>query len=302
MLPDNRPARMCFSPVHGRHLWDGVASAAECQKAVAVAQRAMRRCCDNDGDHGKLFPPHLPEAGVFLGDDGFALFTDLRQRMADRVGAAYEGPIEPVACLLSWISGPATSAPADEEELRSFDWRRDAADGTFAPHVDKANQSEYDISALLYLSTSGEDFTGGLFAFNDADCDRLVEPRAGRLLAFTSGFENLHQVRPVHTGERLVLSVWFRREVRGDPSPHRHEPAATAKPPVLVRLRKGGHPGAGADGKSLRAHASFESSQTPGCSPPKPGSMTSLAPLSPRHCQSWRLSALSSKSRRNGCR
>ena len=231
-LPDDRPAALCRnsaellmgeSPAH-RHLWDSVASVEECQRAVELAQRAMRRCCDNDGDHGKLFPPHVPEASHFLGDDGFALFSDLRQRVALQVAAAC-GPVVPVASLLSWISGSAATIDAGGAsdagaggssdaggELRSYDWRRDATHGTFAPHVDQANQSDYDISALLYLSTFGVDFHGGLFAFNDTDCDRLVEPKAGRLLAFSSGFENLHQVRPVHSGERLVLSVWFRRE------------------------------------------------------------------------------------------
>ena len=231
-LPDDRPAVLCRTsaellmneaPAH-RHLWDSVASVEECQRAVEVAQRAMLRCCDNDGDHGKLFPPHVPEASHFLGDDGFALFSELRQRVALQAAAAC-GPVVPAASLLSWISGSAAAIDAggasDADaggandaggELRSYDWRRDATHGTFAPHVDQANQADYDISALLYLSTFGVDFRGGLFAFNDTDCDRLVEPKAGRLLAFSSGVENLHQVRPVHAGERLVLSIWFRRE------------------------------------------------------------------------------------------
>ena len=71
----------------------------------------------------------------------------------------------------------------------------------------------YDVSTLLYLSTHSIDFSGGLFAFNDPDEDRLVEPVAGRLVAFDSGFDNLHQVRPVLAGERFVLSIWYRRVV-----------------------------------------------------------------------------------------
>lgn len=78
--------------------------------------------------------------------------------------------------------------------------------------MDKANLPAYDVSALLYLSTQGECFEGGYFAFNDADADRLVKPIAGRLLTFSSGFSNLHQVRPVLTGDRVVLSVWFSLE------------------------------------------------------------------------------------------
>ena len=36
-----------------------------------------------------------------------------------------------------------------------------------------------------------------------------VEPIAGRLLSFCSGFQNVHQVEP--RGRRLVLSMWYRR-------------------------------------------------------------------------------------------
>ncbi len=115
-----------------------------------------------------------------------------------------------------------------------------------AASVDQVNVSTYEFSSLLYLNTvamterdarspaavagpapdvasSGNSFEGALpteidsqfhgawFAFNDEDCDRLVAPRAGRLLAFTSGFENLHQVQPIQNGNRFALSVWFRR-------------------------------------------------------------------------------------------
>lgn len=92
-----------------------------------------------------------------------------------------------------------------------------------AGSVDQVNVSEYEFSSLLYLNTvrtenfasndgaSANSFEGAWFAFNDEDCDRLVAPRAGRLLAFTSGFENLHQVQPIRNGDRFALSVWFKR-------------------------------------------------------------------------------------------
>jgi predicted 2-oxoglutarate/Fe(II)-dependent dioxygenase YbiX len=77
-------------------------------------------------------------------------------------------------------------------------------------HVDKANIASYDYSALLYLTTGGGvDFLGGDFAFIDPGVDRIVEPVAGRLLTFTSGLENLHQVRRVTHGARFVLAMWF---------------------------------------------------------------------------------------------
>jgi hypothetical protein len=109
-------------------------------------------------------------------------------------------------------------------------------------HVDKANIASYDYSALLYLNTHNEretgrdgdregyrentreggrrsedgvldtlgtTFGGGEFAFVDGDADRVVQPRAGRLVAFTSGLENLHRVEKVTRGTRYVLAMWF---------------------------------------------------------------------------------------------
>ena len=92
-----------------------------------------------------------------------------------------------------------------------------------AASVDQVNVSDYEFSSLLYFNTvspehsvsdektSVNSFEGAWFAFNDEDCDRLVAPRAGRLLAFTSGFENLHQVQPIRKGNRFALAAWFRR-------------------------------------------------------------------------------------------
>ena len=50
---------------------------------------------------------------------------------------------------------------------------------------------------------------GGAFAFLDEDADRLVAPRCGRLLSFSSGLENPHRAEEVTEGERMVLALWF---------------------------------------------------------------------------------------------
>jgi hypothetical protein len=83
------------------------------------------------------------------------------------------------------------------------------------PHVDKENTAHYDYSGLVYLSNSGDDFTGGDLAFIDRDPSsgktvaNTVQPRAGRLATFTSGSENVHHARKVETGVRYVMSMWF---------------------------------------------------------------------------------------------
>ena len=39
----------------------------------------------------------------------------------------------------------------------------------------------------MYLNNFGTDFEGGEFEFIDDDAARIVEPRVGRLILFTSG-------------------------------------------------------------------------------------------------------------------
>ena len=64
-------------------------------------------------------------------------------------------------------------------------------------HVDRANVASYDYSAVLYLNSQGEGFEGGDFCFIDAEGDEVLEPRAGRCVLFSSGFEHLHRVETV---------------------------------------------------------------------------------------------------------
>ena len=215
----DRPVSVCFESIHGRQMWRDVASIDECRRAADATRAAMIVASDTDGD-GRIFPPDAPTAESYLGAGGLALILSMRERVDERVHEQY-GSVERAGCLLSWISGRSKREGVRGGEqaqaqlpLRSFNWLTDPISGTFAPHVDRANVPEYEISTLLYLSTAGVDFEGGAFAFNDPDADRLVEPSAGMLLAFCSGFRNLHQVRPVSFGERFVLSTWYRRSSR----------------------------------------------------------------------------------------
>jgi Rps23 Pro-64 3,4-dihydroxylase Tpa1-like proline 4-hydroxylase len=81
------------------------------------------------------------------------------------------------------------------------------------PHIDKDNTPHYDFSGLLYLADYEEEFTGGMFAFIDKKTTmkriQEIEPARGRLVMFTSGKENFHQVRKVKNGTRYLMSMWF---------------------------------------------------------------------------------------------
>jgi len=114
---------------------------------------------------------------------------------------------------------------------------REIHDQYWWPHSDKENTPHYDYSGLLYLSDYGIDFTGGLFSFlspknettdvNEIRSmlengptsgkgvkdlwreDLIVEPSAGRFVAFTAGTDSIHRVGKVKSGERYVMSMWF---------------------------------------------------------------------------------------------
>ena len=80
-------------------------------------------------------------------------------------------------------------------------------------HSDMNNTRHYHYSGLLYMSTYGTDFTGGRLHFvNRSETSQsveIVEPKAGRMVIFSSGSENPHFVERVTSGERYVLAFWF---------------------------------------------------------------------------------------------
>eukprot|EP00466_Bigelowiella_natans_P012080 jgi/Bigna1/68793/fgenesh1_pg.7_\ len=101
------------------------------------------------------------------------------------------------------------------------------------PRCDKCWDPHYDVSAILFLSDQGAHHQGGAGElFEDTDAERVaaaaaaalvqcsmqrflvmqVEARKGRLLCFSSGFENMH--RPQNSsddGRRVILEMYFTR-------------------------------------------------------------------------------------------
>lgn len=81
-------------------------------------------------------------------------------------------------------------------------------------HVDKQQYGSFVYTTLVYLNDHGTDFTGGEFTFVDTDESKKemitqVLPKAGKIVAFTSGFENVHRVLPVESGVRYALTTAF---------------------------------------------------------------------------------------------
>jgi len=83
-------------------------------------------------------------------------------------------------------------------------------------HIDTEQYGTFEYTALLYLSTMGEDFDGGEFVFDSESeagkaggPEAAVEPRFNRLVAFTSDAENPHRVERVSRGVRIALTSAF---------------------------------------------------------------------------------------------
>jgi predicted 2-oxoglutarate/Fe(II)-dependent dioxygenase YbiX len=181
-----------------RRLQDGVASEMETARAAKAAQAAMKGLF-HQGGATSLVPDAAAQRR--LGAGGLALMDSLRARAREHIAAAANltAPLYDSGALLMRLDAEFADDAYEVNHSHAY-WN---------PHVDKANIASYDYSALLYLNAQGNAFEGGDFAFVDEDDDKTVAPRAGRLLTFTSGLENLHLVREVTKGSRLVLAMWF---------------------------------------------------------------------------------------------
>lgn len=67
------------------------------------------------------------------------------------------------------------------------------------------------VSAVLYLNSTGEDFSGGTFCFQDGPPPLRIEPAAGLLLIYSS--DDVHCVEPVlNDGQRCTFTMWLTRD------------------------------------------------------------------------------------------
>jgi predicted 2-oxoglutarate/Fe(II)-dependent dioxygenase YbiX len=82
----------------------------------------------------------------------------------------------------------------------------------------------FHFSSVLWLGASGVDFDGGALAFynNHSTPWLTVEPEVGRAAVFSSGWENVHGIRPVRRGRRWALTVMIMvHEEQSAQRPHR---------------------------------------------------------------------------------
>ena len=85
----------------------------------------------------------------------------------------------------------------------------DSPDGHSQYHCDEALAPFFHFSSVVWLNRHGDVFEGGelMFLHNRTLPWLVVEPDAGRAAIFSSGWENVHGIKPLRRGERWALSV-----------------------------------------------------------------------------------------------
>jgi Rps23 Pro-64 3,4-dihydroxylase Tpa1-like proline 4-hydroxylase len=87
-----------------------------------------------------------------------------------------------------------------------------------ALHGDTNTDEMFIFTTILYLSQHGKDVRGGETGIADVVVDDQgglvraglrVQPSVGRLLVFSSGPENMHEMLAVTHGRRVAIQMWF---------------------------------------------------------------------------------------------
>ncbi|CAH1153591.1 unnamed protein product [Phaedon cochleariae] len=206
-----------------RFVSDGVASEEECRSLITIAKLFARV---GDGYDGKKSPHTAMEKfeGITLSRTVFLTYFGLLQPRYLEIYLKVTGellkPIQeyfgvPEKLYFSYTQLVCRSALSDSPKERT--------DFSHEIHADNCNILDNgtcskvppaftwrDYSAILYLN---DDFEGGEFIFAadkyGSQIQSSIKPTCGRMVAFTSGAENLHGIRAVTKGSRCAIGIWF---------------------------------------------------------------------------------------------
>ena len=135
--------------------------------------------------------------------DGHVLVLRIAERLRRIAAAAFGLPLGRVRLSEHFLTvrqpGPSLEQPVHCDEA-------------VFPHDEGARSRwRFHFSSVLWLGTAGDDFDGGQLAFyNNRSTPWLkVEPVVGRAAFFSSGWENIHGIRPVSRGHRWALTAAF---------------------------------------------------------------------------------------------
>jgi len=144
---------------------------------------------------------------------GHILMMRVAERLRRVAAEVFRLPMHRVGhaeTLLALRRTPESGAVVEERNrargLHSF-----ATEEETVYHVDEALSSTFHFSSVVWLGEQGRDFEGGEIAFlhNHTVPWLIIEPAIGRTAFFSSGWENVHGVKPVTAGQRWALSMVF---------------------------------------------------------------------------------------------
>ncbi|XP_051653512.1 2-oxoglutarate and iron-dependent oxygenase domain-containing protein 3 [Manacus candei] len=197
----------------GRGVSDAIITREEAERIRRIAERGLSLGGSDGGasildlHSGALsLGKHFVNLYRYFGDkihdifteEDFALYRDVRQRIQQRIAEVFG-----ISSSSMYLTKPTFFSRMNSTEAKT------THDEYWHPHVDKVTYGSFDYTSLLYLSDYTQDFGGGRFVFLDADSNKTVEPRAGRVSFFTSGSENLHRVEKVLWGTRFAITISF---------------------------------------------------------------------------------------------
>nr|XP_021391497.1 2-oxoglutarate and iron-dependent oxygenase domain-containing protein 3 [Lonchura striata domestica] len=197
----------------GRGVTDTVITREEAERIRRIAERGLSLGGSDGGasildlHSGALsLGKHFVNLYRYFGDkiqdifteEDFALYRDVRQRIQQRIAQVFG-----ISSSAMYLTKPTFFSRMNSTGAKT------THDEYWHPHVDKVTYGSFDYTSLLYLSDYSKDFGGGRFVFMDADSNKTVEPRAGRVSFFTSGSENLHRVERVQWGTRFAITISF---------------------------------------------------------------------------------------------
>jgi len=219
-----------------RILWSGLLSPSECQMLVAAGVAMMASAFSRYGQCTLGLSPALAQRTAATEELAPALpllYTAVeraRRRVAATRGkplhqwrvsdatltrlrpAPLPGDADAGGAGAASGAAPAASAPqrlACEAGSLDVGFCRGDRFCYWRPHLDQVSVTEYEQSALLYLTSHTADFEGGRLLFYDDATDSVVLPEGGLLVSFASGAPNLHAVERVESGARFALTMWF---------------------------------------------------------------------------------------------
>ena len=205
-----------------------VVSPDECAALIAGGLAMMAGAFTRCGQTTLGLSPALAARSTAL-PETVPLLYHVMERARRRVAAAYDAPLGSLRLSDATLTRLQPVADDDDPAVEPEAWSSSGSLDVgllrkdkfcyWRPHIDQVSVSEYEFSALLYLTRHAEDeaeveaghadFSGGELLFHDNDYDRCIRPEPGLLVAFTSGEANLHAVQRVTSGTRFALTMWF---------------------------------------------------------------------------------------------